>query len=91
MLDPQASEVSECARIRAIDEREAGPLGRYLLASLRRAMGKLPYGWRIAARVVNVHRAWAAAEFFFDRSRLVEAKLKRLAALKASLLIGCPS
>ena len=79
------------ARLRTNTDQEAGVVGRYLLNQVRRIMGKLPDTWGIVARVPNVHRAWAAKEFFLDRSRLVEKRLKSLASLKTSMVIGCPA
>ncbi len=79
------------ARIEGIAERNAGVIGRYLINAVRRRTGKLPATWLIVARVPAVHRAWAMKEYFLDKSRLVDARTKRLASLKTSLLIGCPS
>lgn len=79
------------ARVQGIKERDAGVIGRYLNNAVRRASGKLTDTWPIVARVPNVQRAWAAAEFFFDKSDLNEKRLKRLVSLKTSLLVGCPA
>ena len=79
------------ARLQGIKERDAGVIGRYLNNAVRRAAGKLTDTWPIVARVPNVQRAWAAAEFFFDKLDLNEKRLRSLVSLKASLLIGCPA
>ena len=79
------------ARLQGIKETDAGLIGRYLMNAVRKLMGKLPETWPIVARVPNVHRAWAMAEYFLDRSQLVDKRYKSLASLKTSLLVGCPS
>lgn len=68
-----------------------GFFARYAMNAMRKEMGDVPGTWPIIARVPNLLRGWAMAEYFFDKSKLVTPKLKRLAQLKTSLMIGCPS
>jgi hypothetical protein len=79
------------ARIEGIEEHKAGVIDRYLMNAIKRRAGKLAETWPIVARVPAVLRAWAMKEYFLDKTRLLDARIKRLASLKTSLLVGCPS
>lgn len=55
----------------------------------RRKLGRLPEPMRIQARHMPVARSIWAMETLFDRARRVDARLKSLAAVKASTVAGC--
>ncbi len=78
------------ARIDGVPTESAGWVGRVLLGAIRKRTGRLMETWPIVAHAPSVMRGWMALEYFFDRSRRVDAKLKRLACLKVSVMIGCP-
>jgi hypothetical protein len=78
------------ARIQGGSPEEAGVISRALFGAIRKQMGRLMETWPIVAHAPSILRGWAAFEWFLDRSRRVDAKLKRLACLKVSVMIGCP-
>ena len=78
------------ARIPGVPAENAGLVSRYLFDAIRKQMGRLMETWPIVAHAPSVMRGWIAFEWFLDRSRRVDAKLKRLACLKVSVMVGCP-
>jgi hypothetical protein len=78
------------ARMKGIEEGRAGWMTRFIFASIRRHSGSLAETWRIVAHAPNVLRAWASTEYFLDRSRIVDMKLKKLVQLKVAVIVGCP-
>ncbi len=78
------------ARIDGVPPRRAGLLARFAYWYSRRRFGKVPEPLTVMA-----HHGWVSAgvgafELTIERSRLVEARLKTLAAIKAAMLVGCP-
>jgi hypothetical protein len=45
---------------------------------------------QITAFVPKVAAGWAAFELLFDKSSFLERKLRKLAATKTAMQIGCP-
>jgi hypothetical protein len=77
------------ARIKGI-ERPRGVLTRIVYTMAKRMVGKIPEPMTLSAHNPAIFQAGAAYEFFLDRARRVPKKLKTLASIKASTLIGCP-
>ena len=77
-------------RIEGIPESRASWLVRLAYRLARRRVGKVPEPVAVAAHQVWILRGMGAYELALERARLVEAKLKALAAIKAAALVGCP-
>ena len=56
----------------------------------KRRVGKIMEPLAVTAHHPTILRGYGAYEFYLDRARLVDARLKALASLKAAALIGCP-
>ena len=78
------------ARIEGIPQRKAGLLVRRACWFSKRMVGKVVEPVMITAHHPWIFRAYGAYEVMLDRARLVDARLKTLAGLKAAALIGCP-
>jgi hypothetical protein len=78
------------ARIEGIPQRKAGLFVRLAYWFSKRMVGKVIEPAMITAHHPWIFRAYGAYEFMLDRARLVDARLKALASLKAAALIGCP-
>jgi 4-carboxymuconolactone decarboxylase len=78
------------ARIHGLSPERASLTARLAYRSIRRRLGKLSETWPIAAHCPWVLRGWGAFELALERSRFVEPKLKALAEIKTSMLVGCP-
>jgi hypothetical protein len=78
------------ARIYGVEEHRAGPVARAIFREVRRQAGKLSETFPILAHAPSVLRGWTAFEFFMGRAHAVEPKLRKLAELKAAVMIGCP-
>jgi AhpD family alkylhydroperoxidase len=77
------------ARIEGVPPQRASLTARLAWRSIQRRLGKVSDTWRIVAHHPWVMRGWGAFELALDRSRLVDAKLKALAEIKVSMLVGC--
>ena len=77
------------ARIKGIQDDEAGFIQRFVFRTAAKQAGAVPDPLRIMARSSGT--MWAAGGFQigFDRAKRVEPKLKFLASLKAASMIGC--
>ncbi|MGH7964380.1 MAG: hypothetical protein ACRERD_21610 [Candidatus Binatia bacterium] len=78
------------ARIEGIPRHKAGLFARLAYWFSKRMVGKVVEPMTISAHHPWIFRAYGAYEFMLDRARLVDARLKTLADLKAAALIGCP-
>jgi hypothetical protein len=67
-----------------------GWVGRLLLRAVQRRAGRLTETWPIVAHAPGILKGWAAEEFFLDRTRRVEPRLRKLAELKVAVMVGCP-
>ncbi|MBZ5599847.1 MAG: hypothetical protein LAN83_16160 [Acidobacteriia bacterium] len=56
----------------------------------KRRLGKELEPLLITSHHRSVFRGVATFEFMLDRSRLVDARLKALASMKAAAMVGCP-
>src|SRR5215211_2330245 len=77
------------ARILSVPEKDAGLLGRFAYRFSRCRFGKVPEPMRVTAHHCNVLLGTGAMELALDRSRLVDARLKKLAEMKVALVVGC--
>ena len=78
------------ARIEGMPERKAGLLSRLAYRFSRRRFGKVAEPLMIFAHHPSLSKGNAIFELALQRARLLDAKLKGLASLKAATLIGCP-
>ena len=76
-------------RILGVPEKDAGLLGRFAYRFSRCRFGKVPEPMRVTAHHRNVLLGTGAMELALDRSRLVDARLKKLAEMKVALVVGC--
>lgn len=77
------------ARIAGVPEREAGPFGRLAYLLSRRRFGEVAEPLAVMARHPKLLLGYGLLELVFERSNLVDERLKSLAVLKAATLIGC--
>jgi hypothetical protein len=77
------------ARIEGLEGRQVPLVSRVLARVAKRKWGRVTEMMNIIAHVPKVAAGWAAFEMLFDRSTLVERKLRKLAATKAAMQIGC--
>ena len=77
------------ARILSVPEKDAGLLGRFAYRFSRCRFGKVPEPMRVTVHHRNVLLGTGAMELALDRSRLVDARLKKLAEMKVALVVGC--
>jgi hypothetical protein len=78
------------ARIEGVPERRVGLLGRFAYWYSKRLLGKVADPLAVTAHHRGIMQAVGAYEFALGRARLVDARLKALAGIKAAALIGCP-
>ena len=78
------------ARIEAAAKGKAGWFARFVCRMGRKRLGKLPEPLTITAHHRALFKGYAAFEFALERSKLADHKLKALAEIKTSSLIGCP-
>ncbi len=78
------------ARIAGIPEEHASWFVRLTYGFARRRLGKVPEPVAVAARHRWIFGGMGAYELALERARLVDAKLKALAGIKAAALVGCP-
>ena len=79
------------ARLDGVPAGKAGLTARLLFWALRRRMGRLMDTWPIVAHVPSILRGWGLFEWHLERAKSVEPRLRKLAELKVSLLVGCPA
>jgi hypothetical protein len=79
------------ARIEGLEGKEASLVSRTLARVAKRKWGRVTEMMKITAHVPKVAAGWAAMELLFDRSAFVERKLRKLAATKTAMQIGCPA
>jgi hypothetical protein len=77
------------ARIEPIEK--PGWLMRFVNLAMRRRMGRAPKQLGILGHNPKILAAFVSYGAFFESSKLLSAKLKRLAHLRVALRVGCPS
>ncbi len=78
------------ARIEGAEESKAGWFARFVYRMARKRLGKLPEPLTITAHHGALFKGYAAFEFALEKSKLADPKLKALAEITTSRLIGCP-
>jgi hypothetical protein len=78
------------ARLEGVPLQRTGWLARLAYWYARRWLGKVPEPLTVAAHHSWILSAYTSYEFALGRARLVDARLKALAGIKAAALIGCP-
>src|SRR5918999_5868741 len=77
------------ARINKVPEREAGPFGCLACKLSRRRFGKEVGPLTVMAHHPRLLLGYGMFELAFERSNLVDERLKSLAVLKAATMVGC--
>jgi hypothetical protein len=77
------------ARIQGVSDSEAGLVTRGLYQGAKRIAGQVPDPLRIMAHSKPVMWADALFELALGRARAVPMRLKVLASVKVSTLVGC--
>jgi hypothetical protein len=79
------------ARIQCINRKKAGLLTRLLYWAVKRRLGQVSEMWQISAYVPKLLLARGVSELLLDRSYLIDRRIRKLAEIKTSMLIGCPA
>ena len=77
-------------RIEGMPESRAGLFVRLAYRFSRRRLGRVADPLRVTGHHPWVSLGYGLFELAGERSRLVEARLKGLAQIKAATLVGCP-
>ncbi len=77
------------ARINKVPEREAGPFGCLAYKLSWRRFGKEVEPLTVMAHHPRLLLGYGMFELAFERSNLVDERLKSLAVLKAATMVGC--
>ncbi len=77
-------------RIRGLERNEARFWLRPFFSYLAKRFGKTLTPYKVWARRPGVLLGLAALTAALERSKLVDAKLKRLASIRAAQIVGCP-
>jgi hypothetical protein len=77
------------ARIEGLSNDQASFISRALFWVGQRRLGRISETWRIMARIPRLHFGRGVFELLLDSSRHVSHRLRRLADVKAAMLIGC--
>ncbi len=78
------------ARIEGAEKSKAGWFARFVYRMAGKRLGEMPEPPPITAHHRTLFKGYAAFEFALERAKLIESKLKALAEIKTSSLIGCP-
>lgn len=78
------------ARIPGVAPSRAGLVARVAYRFSKRMVGKVTEPLTVAAHHRWIFRGYVGYEFALGKARLVDARLKALASLKAAALVGCP-
>ncbi len=79
------------ARIEEVAKEKTSLMSRVLFWAAKRRLGRVSETWRITAHAPRLHFGRGLFELLLDGSRLVPHRLRRLADVKAAMLIGCPA
>ena len=77
------------ARIEVLQGKQVPLVSRALGRVAKRKWGRVTEMMQITAHVPKVAAGWAAFEMLFDKSAFLERKLRKLAATKTAMQIGC--
>jgi hypothetical protein len=78
------------ARIRGVEDNEAGLFTRFLYWMTKRKVGRVILPFKVTAHQPRLLLAVGQMEMGQQALRTVELKLKALAGIKAATLVGCP-
>ncbi len=78
------------ARIRGVEANEAGLFTRFLYWMTRRKVGRVILPFKVTAHLPRLLVAVGQMEMGQAAVQTIEPKLKVLAEIKASTLVGCP-
>ncbi len=81
----------DMARMAGIESHKASWITRFIFWALRRRTGRVGTSFEIAGHHPAFLSGWMAMEYGLERSKRVVPKLVKLAELKTSMLIGCPT
>jgi len=79
------------ARIKGVKGGQASLVSRVLFRIAERRLGRVSEMWEICAHVPPVHLGRGIFELLLDRSSRADRKLRRLADIKAAMILGCPA
>ena len=77
------------ARIEGLEGKDAALMTRVLARAAKRKWGRVTDMMKVTSHVPNVAAGWAVFEMLFDRSPYVERTVRKLAAVKTAMLLGC--
>ncbi len=77
------------ARVKGVSDAEAGMVTKAVYLAAKRMLGTVPEPLRIMARSTAIMFASGGFEMAARRAGSLDPRLKDLATLKASTLIGC--
>lgn len=78
------------ARIGGVEDSKTGWFVRFVYRLAQKRLGKVPDPLRVMSHHRRLFKGYGGFEFALERSRLVQSKIKVLAEIKTSALIGCP-
>lgn len=79
------------ARVEGLKEEKPGLLARLVFWAVKRRLGKVSESFQIGANLQKVLFGRVIFEILLDRSCLVDRRIRRLAEIKAGMIIGCPA
>jgi hypothetical protein len=77
------------ARIEGLEGKQAPLVTRVLARVAKRKWGRVTEMMKVTTHVPKIAAGWAVMELLFDRSAFVERKLRKLAAVKTAMQLGC--
>jgi hypothetical protein len=77
------------ARIDFLQGKQVPLTSRVLSRVAKRKWGRVTEMMQITAHAPKVAAGWAAFELLFDKSASLERKLRKLAATKTAMQLGC--
>ena len=78
------------ARIASVEDSTASWFTRFVFSQARKRLGKVPEPLRVMAHHSTLFKGNGAFEIAVEWSKRVDEKLKALAEIKASTMVGCP-
>jgi hypothetical protein len=79
------------ARVEGLRNENPGFLIKAIYWYARRRLGKVSESIQIGANSKRVFFGRAIFEILLDRSYLLDRRIRRLAEIKAGMIIGCPA
>ncbi len=79
------------ARVEGLKQEKPGLLARFVFRAAKRRLGKVSESLQISANLQKVLFGRGIFEVLLDRSCLVDRRIRRLAEIKAGMIIGCPA